>query len=327
MFSFRLKFKIPRNTTLNSLDEKIILRSSQMSIDYVVSGEFNKTIQESEVINLTGNGYKSIDEALQAGIHAKETITIELIKLKVGYEFLPIYSAKEEEFTRELGLELHGLKISGREKRNLYPILGLTVYKNDPDILFSIASNPVVPVEADVNRVFGPLGKSLKVKRKLSDKELLAITLYGSAQFEESPTMKFLALNIVLESLIVIRPKPRNESVNDAIDCLIRELNEMALDKNEVEGIRKTLLKYKEKSISRSLKDLVAYYLGEEKYFGMSVRKFITLSYEIRSTLVHNGKILNQRSFPTILQELNNLVADLLLSIYISEEDYYNLNK
>jgi hypothetical protein len=149
---------------------------------------------------------------------------------------------------------------------------------------------------------------------RLTDKETLALELYGLSHFESAPRARLLTLVSAIET--VIKDKPRSAQALEHVERLIQLTRNSGLPKSEIDSMLGSLGRLKQESISSAGRAVVDEFLGDKEYDGKHAKDFYQYCYNVRSELVHNGKpsddAVNMRHLAT---RLDQLVVDLLVAI------------
>ncbi|MCA9073036.1 MAG: hypothetical protein KDA84_29140, partial [Planctomycetaceae bacterium] len=188
---------------------------------------------------------------------------------------------------------------------------GLLVYAGGSNTKF-IRGNPVTIIlgrqETDfISRV----QHAYTQKFQLSNKERVAFELFSGSQFELSTRSRFITLVMAIEALL--QPADREERAQEHVTRLIDLTTNSALQENERTSIIGSLKWLYQESIGKTGKRLADKLLGNEKYADKTPASFFTKCYTIRSQLVHNGTLSDQKThIDSWVGELERFVADLL---------------
>jgi hypothetical protein len=149
---------------------------------------------------------------------------------------------------------------------------------------------------------------------EISDKERLALELYGASHYEKSDRARFITL--VLAAEVLLEPRERENSTKEIVRGLIEYTKGSQLGKEEKDSIIGSLRWLYKESISKSLRDMIERHLGAREYGNMIAKKFIDHCYAIRSKLVHTGKVNTEViHLGKLASQLKRLLSDLLVEM------------
>lgn len=169
------------------------------------------------------------------------------------------------------------------------------------------------------------LDSIMNLNLKLSDKQRLALELYGNSYYEYSARAQFLTLIMAIESLV--KRKKLSNNICDVID----KLKQFVKDSDAISEIEKNSISerlsqdLKKQTITELVEEIVKTHLDGKEYGyfpekGISYpSEFVTSCYKVRNKLVHDG-FIDEKLFPSginnfeeLTRLLKLLVADLLL--------------
>ncbi|MEA5488539.1 MULTISPECIES: HEPN domain-containing protein [Pseudanabaena] len=171
------------------------------------------------------------------------------------------------------------------------------------------------------------LDSIMNLNPKLSDKQRLALELYGNSYYEYSVRAQFLTLITAIESLI--KKKKLSKNISDVID----QLKQFVMNSDTISDIEKKSIserlsqELKKQTITEAVAELVKTHLDGKEYAYLTEKgisypsEFVTSCYKVRNKLVHNGSS-DEHPFPSGIKNFEELtrllklvVADLLLKI------------
>jgi hypothetical protein len=121
-------------------------------------------------------------------------------------------------------------------------------------------------------------------------------------------------LVLAVEALLELQD--RETSAKKVVDYLIEYTKDSQLDKQDKDSIMGSLRWLYKESISKSLREIAQNYLGDRKYNNMCAKKFINQCYDIRSKLMHTGKVdIKVINLGKLAAQLNVFVSDLLVEM------------
>ena len=264
----------------------------------------DKPIKESKELTLSSKGFGSEEEAWDIGKKVKDSLLVACMKLRIGVD------AGKDKPKSSLSIAIKE-KIHDEHKVKIIDnVHGLTVYDEvNPVKTFTVSG--IGLVSPATSELFGDEIKTPFISNIiLSNKETLALELYGASHYEKSDRARFLTLILALESLL--EPKERDEKTIKHVEALIEKTNSATIPENEKKSILGSLKWLYTESISQSIKRIVNIFLGEKEYAGMSSVKFVTHCYKMRSKLVHEGKTPDAIHLGALAAQLNVLISDLL---------------
>ncbi|MEP0800079.1 hypothetical protein [Funiculus sociatus] len=202
----------------------------------------------------------------------------------------------------------------------------------------------------DFEQFYSPLLEGATVSKNsmfisdLSPELKLALELYNSCCYEQLlPKPKFLMLIIILETLANAYKKENSDKIrqlvnewNQQIKQRIKELeanqedykqnknHEKLEELKAVKSIEGRLKHLKDNSLLDRIKNLVIETLKVNEFESQKYKKTLNKLYGIRSTLVHEGKIKDGKSFLEDLQEAEHIVQAVLKAKFCSIVEIHN---
>lgn len=259
-------------------------------------------IEKAESLALIGSGFSSEEEANRHGFNLKQALLIVGAILRFGIDpgkektnFIVGKVVKEK--ARDMGYRL------------LEDTHGLCAYREDIPVLFASSKTSVVSgpkSKTFIDRLIEMYNKNYQ----LSEKQTLALELYNLSRFEWSQRAKFLTLIIIVEAL------SERENVSDKELKNINELIKFAKATGLNNHLVGRLRELKKESISKSCRKLVESHLGREE------AKEFNKSYEIRSNILHKGKVPSGVNLSNAIPSLDQLVYNLLLTDILGKLDF-----
>lgn len=263
-------------------------------------------IKDAEQLALTGHGYASSHDALEAGRKYQSALMVALARVRVGADFGQ--RAAKGVYTE------HGLKWLEQQvgHRVLNSVHGLMIFATDPKPRFAAANARMVRgTNADAFQTL--LLEAIEKRPVLSNREQLAFSLFNASFFQPSADSRFILLVMAIEALI--EPLQRSPEARSHAEQLIAQTKSAKIPAAEQESMLGSLRWLLQESINQAGRRLVAARLGEREYGEMSASKFFSHAYQLRSNLVHGNL-----PYPTFEQvgsicgPLEVFVSDLLTS-------------
>ena len=314
--AFRFRFTLPETLAIHS-DEYFIdfpYTDETRRLVLVASGG-STNLKSAKIIVLKGGPFSTEDQALAVGESAKKALMLSLTRMRIGASF---GLDEPRSVLTESGRQYFEQRVG---KRILQDLPQVVIFDdNIPTQFANLNVRPVIGKTSDrLKKIFR---SALEMAPEFSEREQLALELYGAAFFEPTTRARFLALMIAVEALL--EPKPRSARAIEMVDSFIQQARgNTAVDKCERDSVCGTLKWLKQESINRMGRDLAKERLAGRQYLGMSPSDFFTLCYEVRSNIVHTGKVRNERAdIGQLASELESFVADLICSPFGGLAEY-----
>lgn len=273
-----------------------------------LSSKDSNSISTGNKFVLSCGGFDSEEDAFNTGKRVKDSLLLSGIKLRMGLD------AGRDKARSWLGISVKDMMLKEHGVRIIDDIHGLSVYSEEYPILTGSASGVVIFSPIDAENFTSMLSVLYQRMPEISDKVRLSLELYAASHFEKSDRARFITLVLAIEALL--EPKKRKNSAKEVVDGLIKYAKDSQLDdqvKNSFIGSLKWL--YKE-SISYSLQEMAENYLIDRKYGDKSAKNFIKHCYDVRSKLVHNGRVdVEEANIGTLAAQLNLFLSDLLIEM------------
>ncbi|MFC1927952.1 hypothetical protein ACFLW7_05205, partial [Chloroflexota bacterium] len=145
-------------------------------------------------------------------------------------------------------------------------------------------------------------------------KQVLASEIYSSSFFDVSPRSRFITLVTAVEALLE-RTRRANE-----VEALLEEFKAKAkqspIQQSTRDSIVRSLEQLKHESIGQAGRALANRLIPTELFDGQSSADFFSHCYNLRSQILHSGKIENQSLDVLYLANImEGFVAKLLLAV------------
>lgn len=259
-------------------------------------------IKDAEQLAMSGHGYSSSHEAMEAGQKYQSALMVALARVRVGADF-------GQRAARGVYTE-HGLKWLEQQvgHRVLNSAHGLMVFATDPKPRFAAASAKMVRgTNADTFQIL--LLEAIAKRPVLSDREQLAFSLFNASFFQPSADSRFILLVMAIEALI--EPTQRSPETRKYVEELITQTQLAKLPSAERGSMLGSLRWLLQESINQAGKRLVAARLGDREYCEMPAIKFFSHAYQLRSNLVHGNL-----PYPTF-EQVGNICGPL--EVFVSD--------
>jgi hypothetical protein len=274
-----------------------------------ISSMDSKSISKGKEFVLSSGGYNSEEDALNTGRRVRDSLLLSGIKVRMGIDIgEDKANCWVDSSIKDMMLNEHGIKL-------IEDVHGLSVYSEEfPVKTFSSSGIHYIYTPTIADEFTSLLSAIYGTTPKISDKERLALELYGASYFEKSDRARFITLVLAVEALL--EPKEREKSAKEVVDELIEYVKKSKLNKPGKDSIIGGLNKFYKESISYSLQEIAENYLSDREYSNMSSRKFIKHCYEIRNKLMHTGKVnVKVINIGVLASQLNLFISDLLLEM------------
>lgn len=303
--SFRIRFIQSPTDTIQSEANELLLQAVDEKLKITLNNlKPEQPIKDAEQLSLSGHGYGSSQEALEAGQEYLQALTIALAHVRVGADFG--HRTAKGVYTNE-GVNWLEQEMGKRVLNNTH---GLMVFSTNPKPNFvSINAKFIRGTNADAFKAV--LLKVIAKRPLLSEREQLAYSLFNSSFFQPGTDSRFMLLVMAIEALI--EPEARSTEVQKHVEKLLDQTRQSNLEKNEIASLVGSLRWLLQESINQAGKRLVMSRLGDREYNNMSANKFFSHVYKMRNDLAHGN--LPYPSFEDvghICASLEVFVSDLL---------------
>lgn len=146
----------------------------------------------------------------------------------------------------------------------------------------------------------------------------LALELANLAHFENSNRAQFLTRMLAVES--VLPDEPVSDEAEELVDAFIDAVRDADLVETERASLVGSAGYLKQKSISRTGKELAERLLEGREYMDKAPRAFFDTAYNARSSLVHDGKLPDSGpDLSDLSRSMQHFTDDLLCQLVIEE--------
>jgi len=282
-YDFRLRFNFPEGYRINSNADKIELLSlSSGEHITLVSGARGTPIKDQNRAAVLGKSFTSEDQARAAAEKSKRALLYWAVEQRLGIDF---GDGKQRSMATNAYLAMLE-KQHGHPFRN--DIHGIDVYEHAKKLKF-VSVNGKATVGKYPPRLIDTFQREYLSSRWLTEREVLASEIYTSSFFDVSARSRFITLVTVVEALL--EPLKRSDEVEKLVKDLIAKTQSSTLDQQTKDSIIGSLERLKHQSISQAGRTLVGRLIPNELFDGQSSADFFTRCYELRSHILHRGKI------------------------------------
>ncbi|HLE08779.1 MAG TPA: hypothetical protein VI914_04050 [Thermodesulfobacteriota bacterium] len=305
-YAFRIRFLLPEDRIIN-YDGKILEIPLSISDKKLLLKSFStsKKISESNNLVIFGRGFSSHEEANDCGSRVKNSLLVCGANLQMGIDVgkdtsRGVLSNHFMDMVRKGGAKL------------LNDIHGLSVYKEEEDmpVFFGSVGGTFISGSSS-SKFVEVLTKIYNENPELSDKQTLALELYGAAHFETSLRARFLTLVIAIESLCQYESRAENtlKFLKTLEDLTTKD---STLEKAEKESLLSALRNLKYQSIANSCGKLIK--LHQREFSIGDAVEFFKQCYKIRSAILHTGQPSREIRLGTEVSKLDRFVSELLVA-------------
>ena len=304
-YSFRIRFNRSQIKTIQLETSKLPIPvvDERLSIALLAQKE-DMTFLESEQLALMGSGYDSDDEAELAGRQFQNVLMVALARVRIGADFG--YRAAKSIVTNQ-GLKWLEEKLG---QKVLHDNHGLMVFSSNPKPRFA-SFNAKATIGVSPDAFLNAIEQTIAIQPQISDKELLAYTLFNASFFQPTADSRFLLLVMAVEALL--EPANRSKVTQEHISSLIKQTKNSALILDERNSILGSLRWLYRESINQAGKRLSSERLGVRTYGNKIAADFFSYCYQLRSNLVHgNQPVPTFDEIANVVGQLEVFVSDLL---------------
>lgn len=186
-YSFRIRINRCPSTTIQTEENEIPIPSDDENISISLRAPHKISLKEAEQYTLVGSGYTTEESANARGLLHHDALMVALTSSRVGVDF-GLRTAKSM-FTH------HGLKWAEKQfgERILNNVHGLMVYESEPQPRFAeMHATPIIGKNRDA--FASNLHKAIAARPVLSERELVAFTLFNASFFQPSTDSRFILL-------------------------------------------------------------------------------------------------------------------------------------
>lgn len=303
-FGFRLRFLFARGRRIELEEKSVRVPLSKLEKAITLKSVGTSKIKDLENLALVGSGFPSEKEARKCGIRLKQSLLILGAKFRLGIDV-----GKDERKGGVSKFIKEEAKKAGRII--LDDIHGLMTYSEElPVNVISLSASGILSMSPKI--FIDELIRIFSLNPELSEKQTLALELYNMSHFESSSRARFVTLVSAIEALSMKRM--RSESELKHIDILIQLTKKSGLKKSALDSLINALNNLRDESISKACRDQIRSRLGKE-----AMDQF-QIFYNVRSTILHSGKVPEDFELGSGVGKLDKMVSDLLLKDTLREE-------
>jgi hypothetical protein len=306
LYDFRLRFNFPEAYRIGSDVEEIELLVLPLGERIRMrSGAIGTPIKDCTQVAVLGGPFASEDQARDAAEKAKRALLYWAIEQRLGIDF---GSRKQRSMATNAYLAMLK-KQHGHPFRN--DIHGIDVYEHVEKLMF-VKPDAKATVGKSLPKLIDTFQREYTNSRNLTEKQVLASEIYASSFFDVSPRSRFITLVTAVEALLEL-PK-RSDEVEILVTELKAKTQQSKLDKLTSNSIISSLDKLRYQSIGQAGRMLASYLIPKEHFDGQSSADFFTRCYDLRSQILHQGKITKKS---VDIRQLANIVEQFVQRLLI----------
>jgi hypothetical protein len=301
-FEFRIRFHLLPEDRLALAESRFDLPPEAHHLR-LVAWKRDTTIAESPRVILVGGPYPTEDEARRDGQRARTALLLWALQRRLAIDLGD--DRRRGGFT-EAGRAHFSKHLGGPVREQLH---GLDVYELiDGQVFVDISVSPGLQLGAST--AIASLANWYLENRDLSDRQALASELYCAAHFDGPFRSRFITLMTAVEALLDYQPRPAD--VVKVVEELERTVDASTLERTAKQSLRSSLAWLHTESIGQAGQRTADQLLTGKEYGGKTPGKYFRDCYELRSTIIHTGRVPTVVDLLDTSNELHRFVGDLL---------------
>ena len=314
LYDFRLRFNLSEGYRIESDVEEIELLIVPLGERIKLrSGSPGKPIKDHDNAAIIGGPYASEYQARTAAEKSKLAILYWAIESRSGIDFGD-RKDKSRSFVTKLGL-------AALEKQFGYPLRndlhGIDVYEHVENLKF-VTFGAKVTVGKNLPKLIETFQREYLNNRHLTEKQVVASEIYVSSFFDVSAHSRFITLVTAVEAILE-QPKLSGEAVA-LVEEFKAKTQQSRIVKSEMDSIIGRLERLRYQSIKQSGRMLADHFIPSELFNGQSSADFFARSYDLRSQILHHGKITDEKvNIRDLANVMETFVAHLLIAVLNDE--------
>lgn len=283
LYDFRLRFNFPEAYRIGSDAEEIELLVLPLGERIKMrSGAIGRPIKDHAQVAVLGGPFASEDQARDAAEKTKRVLLYWAIEQRVGIDF---GDGKQRSGATKAGLAMlqkqHGCPV-----RN--DIHGIDIYEHVEKLRF-VNVHGEVKLSKHPPKLVDTFQREYLHTRHLTEKQVLACEIYASSFFDVSPRSRFITLVTVVEALL--EPLKRANEVEALVEEFKAKTRQSTIDQSTRDSIIGSLERLRHQSISQAGCALAGRLIPDKLFDRQSSADFFTRCNELRSQVLHRGKI------------------------------------
>lgn len=316
-YDFRLRFHLPGRDHINSdTEELLVLQDGGGATVRLRSGyRRGSAIKNHSHASLVGGPYPNAADAQEAAERAKRALLIWAIRNRIGIDLggfgerQPrgvITTAGQQWWERQIGGP-----VGGPVRTDVH---GVDVYEHVEGMVF-VTMNAEGSIGKPAAAFVEQVADAIATPVPLSAKQELAGEILSASYFDASDRSRFITLITAVEALL--DPQPRAAVAQDLVARMMQAVREAELDESTRAAMSGSLERLKRESIGQAGRALADRLLGDKVYEGQSPSQFFRFCYELRSSILHLGKVPGEGySFARTCAAAHTFVCDLVIASF-----------
>jgi len=310
LYDFRLRLNFPEAYRINSEAVEIeLLVLPHGERIRMRSGARETPIKDRAQVAVLGGPFPSKDQAIAAAEKSKRALLCWAIEQRVGIDF---GDGKQRSFYTKEGLDWlrkqHGH--GGPVRPDIH---GIDVYEHVENLMF-VSMQAEGQVGKNPPKLINTFKREYLHTRHLTEKQMLASEIYASSFFDVSPRSRFITLVTAVEALLE-RPK-RTQLVQELVKDFRDKTRLSNIDKETKKSIVGSLGDLQLESITQAGCNLACDLIPNELFDGQSSADFFARCYNLRSQILHRGKIKDES---VDMLRLANVMEDFVDKLLLGE--------
>lgn len=304
-FHFRLRVHLPGYQRIGFDGHELPLCSAGTYEVKVRALNSSTPVKEAGRLVLEGGPFPTEEAAAVAGRAARGALMRLTVKHRIGMDLGDgrASGGMSPYLKRKLAAE-QGMTV-------LDDVHGLTVYDGAGNPKFVSASGSSM-LTFTAQPLADTFRRAFTVGVRSPERVETSVALFSASLFNGGVQGRFLLLVMAVEALM--QPTERSEAARDHVQRLIDETEQADLPPEEKASVVNSLHFLKRESINQTGRRLARSLPVGRLYAGVAPEKFFTRCYGLRSRLVHDGKVENEReTLGGVVAPLSDFVADLLI--------------
>lgn len=303
-FEFRIRFHLLPEDRV-ALSEALVQLPVARAHLRLVASKLGSKIEDSNRVFLVGGPFASEAEAREDAMRAKRALLLWALQRRLAIDFGD--NRRRGHFTLA-GAEHFSKLLGGPVRAQIH---GVDVYeKVEGQRFVDISLSPGLRVGADLTIAW--LAKWYSDNPSLSAREELAAELYCAAHFDTPLRSRFITLMTAIEALL--EHQPRASATVAVVQALEKHVKASALARAEKQSLLGSLKWLHTESIGQAGRRTAEQHLSGNLYGGQKPGKYFSDCYELRSTIVHTGRVPVSVDLLEVTNELHRFLGDLLHS-------------
>ena len=312
LYDFRLRFNFPGAYRINSdVDEIELLVLPHGERIRLRSDAIGKPIKDYDRAAVCGGSFASEDQARDAAEKSKRALLCWAIEQRLGIDF---GDGKQRSIVTNQGLAMLQKKYGCPVRNDIH---GIDVYEHVEKLKFVSVSGKATVGKHSL-RLIDTFQREYLSSRQLTEKEVLASEIYASSFFDVSSRSRFITLVTAVEALL--EPLKRSDKVEALVEELKATTQKSKIDEPTRESMIGSLERLRHQSIRQAGRTLADRLIPNEFFDGQLSADFFTRCYDLRSQILHRGKIEDDSvDMLHLANVMESFVARLLLAALNSE--------